>query len=246
VRLHLHAGKSESRPSANKLSFLGVPSFFGSLRNVSLLSSELPLLSWDDVLVFPGTATPVIISGSTAQELFHDALGCGGLVGMALRDTDGDGVLGVHSVGCTGEIYRREHLADGMWRLLVRGKQRFRIRGRAECARSYSVAVVQILHEAPVLAHEMRPLRDRVRAAIEDYEQALGAEKPVADRFFDKLDVEGLVNHLCVRLPWSPVEKQRLLECATVEHRCRDLVALIRHRAAEGRLGLKARREADA
>ncbi len=195
--------------------------------------------------MFPGTTSPIVVSEPPSQELFDDVLRGGGLIGFALRSTGGEAAPGVHSVGCSGEVFRCERLRGGGRRIYVRGRQRFRIRGRVECKRSYGVAVVQILHEAPVLAHEMRPLRDRVRTAIEDYEQSMGVVESVADRFFSKLDLEGLVNHLCVRLPWNPLEKQRLLECATIERRCGDLVALIRHRAAEGRLGLRPGREAD-
>ncbi|RMF19364.1 MAG: hypothetical protein D6760_13130 [Deltaproteobacteria bacterium] len=212
---------------------------------MSLSALELPLLPRDDVLLFPGTTVSIRVTNTPARTLFEDALRGGWRIGLALRATSPADALGVHAVGCAGEIRRRERLTTGTWRVVVRGVHRFRIRAHPHREGAYCRALVQILYEAPVLAHEMRPLRDRIRAALEDYERAMGVERSMAGRMFSKLDVEGLVNHLCIRLPWSPLEKQRLLECATLEARCHDLVALIHHRAAEKRLGLEGRRGAD-
>jgi hypothetical protein len=54
-----------------------------------------------------------------------------------------------------------------------------------------------------------------------------------------------LVNYLCASLPFDVVERQSLLECATVERRYSRLCELLDFKTAEARLGMDAGRGTD-
>jgi Lon protease-like protein len=79
-----------------------------------------------------------------------------------------------------------------------------------------------------------------------NYLSARSAESERIDRIFDKLEIERIVNYLCASLPLDVLEKQSLLDCATVEQRYRRLCEVIDFKTAEARLGLDSARDVDA
>ncbi|RMD83158.1 MAG: hypothetical protein D6815_07310 [Candidatus Dadabacteria bacterium] len=216
-----------------------------------LLPPTLPLLTSETVLLFPGTSIRLRVCSPAQCQLIEDVARTGGIVGTVLsRQDSAEASASWHAVGCCATLGSHRRMRDGTWQVTLRGRLRFRVCGEAsawgEPVRPYPVVRVQALYEAPALAHEMRQLRDEIRRALEDYGRLVGAPPDSVAPLFVKLDLEGLVNYLSARLSWSPLEKQALLECPTIERRCRRLIALLSYRTMEGRLGLDPERGIDA
>ena len=53
----------------------------------------------------------------------------------------------------------------------------------------------------------------------------LSGDSDSAEQLFAKLDPDGLVNYLCASLPLELIERQSLLQCATLEARYSALCA---------------------
>jgi Lon protease-like protein len=223
---------------------------------VIALPESVPIFPLGEVVLFPDTLLPLHIFEPRYREMVADALSGDRTIGMVLvRGVDGaidpappesPDRPEIYPVGCAGRIVQHEKFEDGRSMIVLQGKTKFRIRQETDGDEPYRVAEVQALYEAPPPAECVREWEAALRAVIEEYVRALDGDVSVLEEAFAKLKLEGLVNYLSASLPLGVVEKQGLLESPTVEKRYERLSEIVRFKIAEARLGLDAKRGADA
>jgi Lon protease-like protein len=178
--------------------------------------------------------------------MLADALEGDGMIGMVLiSDIGAPEPKPLYDVGCAGSIVEHEQTPDGRSFVVLKGRTKFRIKRELTTDEPYRVIQAQALYEAPIPAETMRDWRDALRVRIESYLSVLSGDPEIAEEVFRKLDPGGLVNYLSASLPLGLLERQSLLECATVEARYSALADILDFKIAEARLGMDASRDVD-
>ena len=191
------------------------------------MSDLLPLFPLPHVVLFPNVFLPLHIFEPRYREMVADALAGDRVVGMVLLqpgfEHDYDGRPAVYSVGCSGLITHCEKLNDGRYNLILRGMEKFRIRGE-DSTQLYRQAHVESVLEpaADTFVEAMRGERRRLEALLVPQ-----PEKQSDPKVPSSMADEDLVNALAQYLEFEPVEKQALLERDGLLDRCRSLIELL-------------------
>jgi len=185
------------------------------------LPSRLPLFPLPNAVLFPGVPLPLHIFEPRYREMVRDVERSEDkLIGMVLLRgawrKDYYGSPQIFAIGCAGKMVSVEPLADGRYNILLHGLREFSVSGELD-DRAYRCGEVTW---RPTDAAGVRPeLRNRVHALmhryLEDREPTL-VTRLLAD---STLSDELLINFLCYALDFSPMEKQALLEAASLSDR---------------------------
>jgi Lon protease-like protein len=193
-----------------------------------MLPPTIPIFPLDKVVLFPNVFLPLHIFEPRYRAMVTDALAGDRIVGMVLLrpgfEADYEGRPPVYPVGCAGVITHNERLADGRFNIVLRGIEKFRIRGEDE-SRPYRLAHVEPIREAAdeQQRQELRRQRQRLEALLAAAVERSGSEP----RFPPAVPDEDLVNALAQYLELDPIERQALLEREGALSRCRALIELL-------------------
>ena len=193
-----------------------------------MLPRTIPIFPLPNVVLFPNVVLPLHIFEPRYREMVTDALAGDRIIGMVLLrpgwERDYEGRPPVYPIGCAGLITHAERMTDGRYNIALRGIEKFRIAAE-DHSRSYRVAAIDTLTEdlTPRERTEVREERRRLEALLVPQPEGRGADPKVPPSMPD----EDLVNALAQYLELEPVEKQALLERASVLDRCRSLIELL-------------------
>jgi len=193
----------------------------------------LPLFPLTGSLLLPGNWMPLNVFEPRYRAMVEDCLDGDPHVGMIQpvvprqdnrvpADHVDDETPALYTVGCAGRIARCEPQPDGRYVILLKGVSRFRVREELEPRRGYRRVRVDYGEFAADLDEPERPLDpDPILAALADFARARELEFDLER--LQTLPGVTLLNGLAVALPFSPGEKQALLEAGDPEGR-RDLL----------------------
>ena len=192
-----------------------------------MLPPTIPIFPLPNVVLFPNVFLPLHIFEPRYRAMVNDALTGDRIIGMVLLrpgwEGNYEGRPPVYPVGCAGVITHAERLADGRFNIVLRGMEKFRIRGE-EPGQPYRIARVEPVPEPPP-----EGLRDAMQAQRCRLETLLvpQPEGHVERKIPTSMPDEDLVNALAQYLEFDPVEKQALLERDGLLDRCRSLIELL-------------------
>lgn len=212
------------------------------------LPQVLPLFPLTGFLLLPGNWMPLNVFEPRYRHMVEDLLaesGDGGAyIGMIQpivpaddnhgpRDADPVDPMFVdpeapalYGVGCAGRLEKCEAQDDGRFHVLLRGVCRFRVAEEIGERRGYRRARADYRPFGTDLGEPDAPVDpDPLLAALRDFATRQGLE--IDFRRLELLPGPALVNGLSVALPFSPGEKQALLEAEGVEHRAELLLSLM-------------------
>jgi Lon protease-like protein len=208
-----------------------------------MLPSEIPLFPLPNVVLFPAALLPLHIFEPRYRAMTADALDGERLIGMVMLrpgwEKDSAGTPAVFPVGCAGFITHADRLPDGRYNIVLRGQERFRIQ-QERCAREgveiYRVAQIESMPEAPAKhgSSAISEARQRLERLIAKRLQQ-STDEVIPNGIADEDLIYGIAQHL------EPLEKQALLECDGLLHRCRTLTELIEMRMMEAQPAGKTR-----
>jgi hypothetical protein len=195
-----------------------------------MFSTVLPIFPLPNAVLFPGVFLPLHIFETRYREMVADVLTGDRLIGMVLFkpgwDREPTESPSVFSIGCAGLISHVEQLDDGRYNIVLRGIERFRIKGE-EAERSYRLARVDYLVDTMSASD-----RETLRLQRHKLERLLTVTPDAPDRPFpSSLSDEEVINALAQYLDLEPLERQALLECDTVSSRSNALAELLEMKA---------------
>jgi Lon protease-like protein len=201
----------------------------------------IPVFPLTGVVLLPGNWLPLNVFEPRYRAMVEDALAGERHIGMIQpfeprqdNHVDPDAPPPpdpeLYPVGCAGRIERCEPQPDGRYLVLLRGIQRFRVREELPPKRGYRLVAASWEEFA---ADRVKDEIDAhpVVEAIRDYGRVYNVELEL-----DKLEAlsgRALVNGLCAALPFSPAEKQALLEATGARAR-RDLLLSLLQMSLQG------------
>lgn len=187
--------------------------------------------------IFPLTGALLLTNGHLPLNIFEpryltmvqDAMATHRLIGMIQpREPDSNHLSPeVYRIGCAGKICEYGELPNGMLRITLEGLCRFEVIEELDVATPYR----QVKAGYGRFRHDLVPVhrncvdRDALHDALHHF---LEFEDGASDwQTLDHLEDDSLVNSLSMICPFSPVEKQALLEAEDVTARCNLLIGLL-------------------
>jgi len=197
------------------------------------LPSIIPIFPLPNVILFPQVMLPLHIFEPRYRRMVRDAeMQSPSLIGMALLRGNWqekyEGTPDIFPVGCVGEMVRVNPLPDGRFNILLQGLREFRIVEESP-AKSYREAKVEW---RPSLRTALADgVRSQLRRLLERY---LQNNEKVQQFLTDRsIEDEFLVNFFAFHLDFVPIEKQGLLEAATLSERAERLCDMLDFKLSE-------------
>lgn len=192
------------------------------------LPEILPLFPLSGAILLPRARLPLNIFEPRYLAMFEDVLKTRErLIGM-IQPVDKEPEGQIHAVGCAGRVTSFTETDDGRYMISLTGVSRFRFISKVEGFVPY----VQAKIDWPEFGRDLG-------GAEHDNGFDRGAFLTLLERFFEveeldtdwenlnKAETEMLVNSLSMLAPFSPEDKQALLEASTLAARRETLVTLM-------------------
>ncbi|OAN50310.1 ATP-dependent protease [Paramagnetospirillum marisnigri] len=192
------------------------------------LPGAVPVFAVAGAILLPGGSMPLMVFEPRYLALVDDALGAGRLLALVQpREDEGGTVPGLHEVGTLGRITAFGETGDGRYLITVAGVCRFRVKAEAEGRAGYRRVRPDFLAYLDDLAGGDKGPVDRraLLAIVHTYLAGLGMATDLAQ--LEKADDADLTTRLAMACPFSPDEKQVLLEAVNHAERCRLMTAMI-------------------
>lgn len=192
------------------------------------LPETLPLFPLSGATILPRTRLPLNIFEPRYLAMFEDILKTRErLIGM-IQPMEHAAEGQMHTVGCAGRVSSFTETDDGRYMISLTGVSRFRFQSKVEGFVPYVRAKVDWQEFARDLSGAERDSdfdRDGFLTLLERF-----FEVEELDTDWDNLkkaETEMLVNSLSMMAPFSPEDKQALLEAPTLSARRETLVTLM-------------------
>ena len=191
----------------------------------------LPLFPLPNVVFFPGVPLPLHIFEPRYRAMVADALEADRRIVMVLLkagfEADYEGRPPIFPIGCSGVIVHSAKLEDGRFNIMLNGLERVRV-VEENHDRAYRRAVVEALADPPLEAAEEKAVRE-LRRRLEQL-AGLGDERPYpadsATAQLREMPDERFIYVLTHASDFDPLEKQAVLQAATLRERAEALVSL--------------------
>ena len=210
------------------------------------LPETLPILGLSDIVIFPGTATPLLVETPQSVRLVDDVVAGDRFLGLVLQrnpeaETPRPADLWLH--GCAGRVRKMLKFPDGTVRILVEGLRRFRIK--------------EFVSESPYLVARIEKLKDVVdttlelaaltRNAAREFQEIVKLSPTLAEEVkvaaLNAEDPAQLADLIAANLNLSLQERQHLLELPEVKVRLSRLLPLLSRELEVLKLGSKIQNE---
>ncbi len=192
------------------------------------LPSSLPIFPLTGVLLLPRGRLPLNIFEPRYLAMTEHALGHGRMLGM-IQPQEGQGDAGdppVYRTGCAGRIVEFAETPDGRYLVTLKGIARFDIASEPPRREAFRQVVPDWRRWRDDLEEDEKGVdRERMVAALAPFfeRQGIGADSEV----LNSAPIEHLVNSLAMACPFTPNEKQALLEAQRTSERAKILTALV-------------------
>ncbi|MEL6363522.1 MAG: LON peptidase substrate-binding domain-containing protein [Pseudomonadota bacterium] len=199
------------------------------------LPETIPIFPLAGALLLPRGQLPLNIFEPRYLNMIDDALRGDRLIGMVQsRSSRNMGQSDVFSVGCVGRIASFSETDDGRYLITLLGVSRFKVLEELDASTPYRQARVDWSPYSAVDTSTNEPLLVARRRLLDLLKQYLALEGLAADwTSIEKAGHETLVNSLAMICPFTPDEKQALIEAKTLDDRAAALTALMEMAIAE-------------
>jgi Lon protease-like protein len=192
------------------------------------LPQVVPVFAVSGAILLPGGTMPLMVFEPRYLALTDDALGAGRLFAMVQPREDESGIVpGLFDTGSLGRITAFGETGDGRYLVTVAGICRFRVAAEVEGRSGYRRVLADYSPFLPDLElADTGPIdRRSLLAIVRTYLGGLGMAADLAQ--LEKANDAELAIRLAMACPFTPVEKQALLEAPDHAERCRMMTAMI-------------------
>lgn len=191
------------------------------------LPAIVPIFPLSGVLLLPRSPLPLHIFEPRYRAMTRDALDGDGYIAMVQPSGQNADPMNppVYPVACLGRIITSEDADDGRYNIVLKGQIRLRIAQEVSPKDGYR----RVEADYSGFRADLTPAREEIERpqlleALRGYLERRNLQANWDDA--QKASNEALVNALAAACPFSPQEKQALLEAGTVADRCALMIAL--------------------
>ena len=195
------------------------------------MPAPIPVFPLQGALLLPGTRLPLNIFEPRYLAMIDDALAGHRTVGMIQPKVPEQTVASdhppLHGIGCAGRIVSFEETGDGRYLIGLRGLCRFDVAEELALHNGYRrVRPDYELWAGDFGAPEDAAIdREKLGGALKAYLAArqLGADWDA----IDKTSTDELISIVAMVCPFSPLEKQALLQSRTLTERAETIISML-------------------
>ena len=197
-------------------------------RKVTDLPGTIAVFPLSGAILFPRWSLPLNIFEPRYLNMIDDAMAGNRMIGM-IQTTGGDKQSpNLARVGCAGRITSYSETEDGRYLINLTGVCRFRLEEELDVSTPYrQIKPVWTGYDADLEDPETGGLPERTELSNALKKYTSFNEMEVDWEAVETAPMETLVNALAAGCPFSPMEKQALLEAPDLRGRCDALVALL-------------------
>ena len=195
------------------------------------MPAPIPVFPLQGALLLPGTRLPLNIFEPRYLAMIDDALAGHRTVGMIQPKVPEQTVASdhppLHGIGCAGRIVSFEETGDGRYLIGLRGLCRFDVAEELALRNGYR----RVRPDYKPWAGDFGPPedaaidREKLGAALKAY---LAARQLGADwEAIDKTSTGELISIVAMVCPFSPLEKQALLQSRTLTERAETIISIL-------------------
>jgi ATP-dependent Lon protease len=210
------------------------------------LPEALPILGLSDIVIFPGTVTPLLVETLQSIRLIDDVVAGDRFLGLVLQrrpEVENPTPADLYQYGCAGRVAKMLKFPDGTVRVLVEGLRRFRIVDYSSQS-PYLIARTQKLKDGADTSLELTALS---RNAEREFQEIIKLSPTLAEQVkIAALNTENpgrLADLIAANLNLSLEERQNLLEMPAVKDRLTRLLPLLNRELEVLKLGSKIQNE---
>lgn len=201
----------------------------------AFLPQIIPIFPLPNVVLFPNTHLPLHIFEYRYRDMIQDILEGERLIGMALlKDTwedDDDSNQKIHSIGCAGKIIGCKGTQDGRYHIVLSGITRYTITEKLY-NKSYLQAQVEAIRPPGIPITLTSKNRFNIDKFIHQHLVPKPAYKALV-ALLGKATDETLIHSLSACLPFTPYERQFLLESEDINRQCLRMLELIKMKSSD-------------
>ena len=195
------------------------------------MPAPIPVFPLQGALLLPGTRLPLNIFEPRYLAMIDDALAGHRTIGMIQPKVPEQTVASdhppLHGIGCAGRIVSFEETGDGRYLIGLRGLCRFDVAGELALHNGYR----QVRPDYSPWSGDFGPPedaaidREKLGGALKAY---LAARQLGADwEAIDKTSTGELISIVAMVCPFSPLEKQALLQSRTLTERAETIISML-------------------
>ncbi len=207
------------------------------------MALTVPLFPLPNVVLFPKTLRPLHIFEPRYRALVAEAIRTDNMIGMILLkegwEEQYDKSPPIQGTGCLGRIIQSNRLSDGRYYITLLGLSSFTIQEELEVAtfRKGIITLNETFSTEPLSTIEF----ERLSQTVDETLGLLDLERELSWIRDSTLEPEALVHHWSAFLPFSPEERQFLLESPTLKAQAGRLFDLLLFKRFENNADLRAR-----
>ena len=198
------------------------------LLRIEDLPRDLPVFAVSGAILLPKGTSPFMVFEPRYLAMVDDSLGQGRMFALVQPRDDKTGLVqGLYDTGCLARITAFGETGDGRYLITAAGICRFRLSGEVEGRAGYRrVRADYTPYAGDLTGSDSGPVdRRALLSIVRAYLGGLGMSADIAQ--LEKADDADLTVRLAMACPFTPVEKQALLEAASHAERCRLMTTLI-------------------
>src|SRR3954447_7971730 len=210
------------------------------------LPENLPILGLSDIVIFPGTVTPLLVETQQSIRLIDDVVAGDRFLGLVLQRTpeiENPTPSDLYTYGCSGRVMKMLKFPDGTVRILVEGLRRFRVKEFGDQS-PYLTAKVEHLKDVVDDSLELAAL---MRNAEREFQEIVKLSPTLSEQIkiaaLNTEDSGKLADLIAANLNLSLEERQHLLEIPSVRERLTRLLPLLSRELEVLKLGSKIQNE---
>lgn len=207
-------------------------------RRTSDLPETIPVFPLPGAMLFPRWELPLNIFEPRYLNMIDDAMRSHRLIGMIQSFGGPRAHPDIARIGCAGRLTRYTETDDGRYLITLTGICRFKVTRELDVSTPYrQVAADWSPFGADIFDSPETGLPERAELsrALKAYTSAQGLSADWSA--VDTAPMETLVHALAAGCPFTPAEKQALLEAPTLAERAATLIALMELSASGGDTG---------
>ena len=208
----------------------------------------MPLFLTDELVVFPGVITPVVVNDEVQIKMVNEALNVSNktmAVSLRMPASEDDKRLDIpYAIGCAASIVKMLRIPDGSLRLLLQGGTRIRISDILDDAELGRVARVTPLEPTTITGPRIEALTRKIRdefTEVIDIAPYLPYEMKVA--LINISDPGTMADFIAANLNIRPDERQEVLAAVEIPDRLALISRLVDRELTILKLGTKIQQE---
>jgi|TARA_B110000438_G_C15754778_1_gene624579 Lon protease-like protein len=193
------------------------------------LPKIIPIFPLSNAVFFPRTILPLNIFEDKYIQLINDCMKQDRMFGMIQPKLKTNNIPDIYNVGCLGKIVGFNETDDKRFVISLSGVIRFRVKSELNDEKLYRKFIVDYseflndldLKKNEIVNFDKNSFLKKIIIFLEKINYSIEYKELV------KLDLDQLVNNVCMISPFSVGEKQKIIETVKIEDKVKTLDEII-------------------